>query len=316
MESHARYIIVGIAVVVFVVLVIASVLWLSEAGMHRDAEYYTVYFEEHTLDGLQIDSYVTMKGIRVGSVVDLQISPRNIEQVKVLIQLEEGTPVKTDTKAVINRNLLTGLAFIDLIGSTQEAKRLRQIPRGEDYPVIPEGRSEFKKIASTIPQVVDQVEEMVRKANAVLSEENRDNFSKLLVNLERASRAFADKEAQIGQTILHLESFAGELSSIGKSLDEFSRNLSRFTKESGPQISESLRSVSAAAAGINEETRKVSSSLRRSSELLVNDAHELTERLSTAAEKIAVAVESFENPRTIITGPSADSLGPGETLGR
>ena len=69
MEPDARHAWVGLAVLALGALLAAGLYWLSGAEQHA-VKRYTVYFEKQSLEGLQINSDVRMRGITVGKVVD------------------------------------------------------------------------------------------------------------------------------------------------------------------------------------------------------------------------------------------------------
>lgn len=312
MEPEGKYLFVGASVMIGVTLIAAAIFWLSEAGRHGHADYYSVYFAKQTLNGLQYDSAVTMKGIRVGSVLELHISQKNIELVRVLLRLDGGTPVKTDTRAVINRNLLTGLANIDLINSTQDAHRLTQILPGEDYPVIPEGQTELHEIAASLPQLVHQVGQIVGEVQALLSEENRQAVSKTLANLERISRTIAERDKELSSLITDMQQAAHRMTSVGESLEEFARNMSRSSEEVRPKLMETLESLSGAVATIDAETARLSTAFSTTADLMSQDIQGVSQKVGSVAGKVSSAAEAFEDPRSLLAGPPDGSLGPGE----
>src|SRR5262249_12081003 len=151
----------------------------------------------HSLDGLQINSDVRMKGIKVGSVASLQISKKNIALVKVNIRVDEDTPVKVDTRATIKRNLLTGLATVDLDKSSQESALLTEVKPDEEYPVIPEGRSELDEVAASVPDLIHDASESIKRLNALLSDENVQLVHDIVANVDRVTSAFAKRDKDI-----------------------------------------------------------------------------------------------------------------------
>ena len=94
-----------------------------------------------------------MRGVKVGRVESYELSPQNINQVDVTIRVEEDTPVRENTTAVVSRNLVTGLARIDLITPTNPGPELLRNPAGEDYPVIAEGTSDLDQIADALSRL-------------------------------------------------------------------------------------------------------------------------------------------------------------------
>jgi len=74
--------------------------------------------------GLNAGAQVRYRGIRVGRVEDMRIAPGDVESVRVAIAIEQDTPIKADTTAVLEMQGVTGLRYIELTGGTNEAKDL------------------------------------------------------------------------------------------------------------------------------------------------------------------------------------------------
>jgi hypothetical protein len=67
---------------------------------------------------------VLFNGIRVGEVVDLQLNPDNPREVTAAIAVVAGTPVRTDTRAGLEFQGLTGVPVISLLGGDAGAAPL------------------------------------------------------------------------------------------------------------------------------------------------------------------------------------------------
>jgi len=167
MESKANYALVGAIVIALVACLLGAALWISQTTAGQSQSFYTIYFMEHSLSGLQVDSDVTMKGIRIGKVRSFKLSPIDIERVKVVVEVAEDSPIKHDTEAVISRNILTGLASIDLTGGTAGSSFRKGVPTGEKYPIIPEGRTELATIADSLPGLVEDLGKLATEARLV-----------------------------------------------------------------------------------------------------------------------------------------------------
>ena len=130
MEPEAKYTLVGMAVVVLVALLVGALVWLRSTGGEGD-RMYKIYFSRHSLEGLQVRSDVKMLGIRVGSVTGFRISPRRPGTVEVLIRVDETAPVRKDTRATVERHLITGIASIVLINPREDSPLLTEAPPNE-----------------------------------------------------------------------------------------------------------------------------------------------------------------------------------------
>ncbi len=178
MESEAKYTFVGAVVVLVFVALIAAILWMSTDLGKKEMQKYIVYFKENSLSGLEKDGIVTMKGVKVGTIAELSIFPEDIEKVKVVLEVEEGTPVRQNTEAAINRNFLTGIASIDLIHGTQKSPPLELTPPGEDAPVLKESISELQAVTNSLSETLQAIRD---GANAVKLQSSRlgDDFHEM-----------------------------------------------------------------------------------------------------------------------------------------
>jgi phospholipid/cholesterol/gamma-HCH transport system substrate-binding protein len=312
MESDAKYLWVGIVTIILIGMLVFAIVWITEIGGMRDVDYYTIYFKEHNLDGLQVDSDVTMKGIKVGSVVDFTISPDDIERVKVYIRLERGTPVKLDTEAVIRRNLLTGLARIDLIGSSKESPYKSEIFAGELYPIIPEGQTELGAITQTIPGLVDKINEMVGRANAFLTDENIQAVNSTFLNLESFASVLGKNSDNFDSIINDLSQLSNEISQVTSRVREFTSKADTRFDTFTSHAQEGLTDLREAITNLDARLQGVTNSLKSAADILAIETSNISRDISTASQALTRTLEKFEDPTTIILGPGKDTLGPGE----
>ena len=113
MEPEGRYTIIGVLLLVLVACAVWAGIWLT-GQVGGAVRYYTIYFERQSLRGLQIGGEVNARGLKIGQVESYSFSPDDVNRVKVDIRVDAGTPVAVDTTANIGRNLVTGVARIDL----------------------------------------------------------------------------------------------------------------------------------------------------------------------------------------------------------
>ncbi|MBH0196177.1 MAG: ATP-dependent zinc metalloprotease FtsH [Nitrospira sp.] len=139
MEPKVNYILVGSFIAILGAAVLIGLLWLGKTDYRGIYDRYEAYFRE-SVAGLSVDSTVKYRGVDVGRVKSITLNPDNPEEVKLTLDIASGTPVKTDTIAVLQTQGLTGLATINLMGGSREAPRL-EVSEGQVYPVIKTGPS-------------------------------------------------------------------------------------------------------------------------------------------------------------------------------
>ena len=149
-------------------------------GKHR----YRVEFEGSVM-GLEQGAPVHFNGIRVGAVDDIAVSPTDLDKVAVWIEVDEDTPVKTDTKAVLQLAGITGLKVIDLRAGTLAAPRLAE------GSTIMQGETTLDKIERQAKDIADKSGELMAKAEKLVDNlvavTNPDHFKKTNENLAATS---------------------------------------------------------------------------------------------------------------------------------
>lgn len=301
MEPDAKYALVGATVMLLAAAIVLSMLWLSGGAGKKELSRYTIYFKRHSLSGLQVDSQVTMRGINVGAVQDFQISANDIEKVRVLIKVNADTPIKHDTSAVISRNLVTGIASIDLTGSTSKSEKLDLAPAGEDYPIIKEGATELGALASSLPGAINDAGEILAVGKTAISPENAEKLTKIIDNLEQFSNFLSTVEAPSKELIDNLAQISSDIANITEG------NKSVFSG-----FKTTLDNVKSASGNFNEQSKNVLSSLESGIDRVTLDIDKVAKEISKAARSVSVAMESFEDPSNLLTGPGDADLGPGE----
>jgi hypothetical protein len=99
-----------------------------------------------------LDSNVRYRGVPVGRVRDI-IDPKNIERIRVTIEVSDDTPVKADTKATLEMQGLTGGIYVLLNEGTQTAADLPKTMKAP-YPEIGSRRSALAQIFQGAPELI------------------------------------------------------------------------------------------------------------------------------------------------------------------
>lgn len=176
-ESKINYTFVGLFVVLLTAGLILSAYWLGKHGGQEEYVPYLVYMTE-SVAGLSTDASVKYKGVNVGTVKQLGINPQNSEEVVLHLQIVHGTPIKTDTIAQLKSFGITGLAFIELSGGSNDAPLLES--SGDTIPVIPSIPSTFTQMYGSLEQLVQQSTRAMVKFDRILNEDNLANITGIL----------------------------------------------------------------------------------------------------------------------------------------
>jgi phospholipid/cholesterol/gamma-HCH transport system substrate-binding protein len=287
---------------------IAGVLWLSSGGAYRKAyDSYQTYIDE-SVSGLSRDAPVRYRGVEVGRVRRMALAPAHVEQVQLTLEIEHGTPVKQDTVAVLRVQGLTGIAYVELSGGSQDSPTLEARP-GEAYAVIRSGPSLMVRLDSAVTSLLTNLNRTSEHLNALLDEGTRREFKQMLADLHVVSRTLAARSttldsslANAARTLDNTARFSGDLprlvERVQKSADGFDRMNSEITSAGA--------SVSADVAGARTDLRKATDEVVPEVRLLASELRDVTGSLRRFSEQLE------RNPGILLYGKPAAKRGPGE----
>jgi phospholipid/cholesterol/gamma-HCH transport system substrate-binding protein len=222
MEIRARYILMGLFLIVVTAGVFGFVYWLQNAGGFGERARYRITFDG-AVPGLYTGSGVLFNGIRVGEVTALRIRVDRPDEVAADIAVNPNTPIRTDTMVDLEYQGLTGVAAISLTGG----KSTTPLGADEGIPIL-----EAKSGAGT-----------------TITQSARDALIKL-------NSVFDDNSEPLKETIASLRNFSGALSRNSDKVDGILAGLERMTGGArGPDTDKVFEL--AAAGGFPKEVKKL-----------------------------------------------------------
>jgi len=250
METRANYTLIGAFTLAVVLGAFLFIFWFS-GGPNKQAgrDQYRVVFTS-SVSGLARGSQVLFNGLKVGEVVNIDLAP-DPSEVFAVIEVDRRTPVKTDTRARLEYQGLTGVGSIALAGGSADAPRLE----GKDGKVaeIRADRSDFQNIVETLQELTNKVDRVLGSADpqrighminsldrfVTTLDDNRDNVAATLKN-------GAELTAKLNATAERLEVFLGggkgqggifdDVTEAARSLRQLAESLDRRTKEIGENM--------------------------------------------------------------------------------
>jgi len=214
METRPSYLVVGIFVLILSAGAALAGLWFAKTDIDRRFETYEVVFTG-SVGGLQQGSQVLYRGVPVGRVADLRIDPDNIGRILATIEVEAGTPVKTDTAAELSLQGVTGLANIELLGGSHESPDLIEVAETEP-PRIVADPSALEQVFESGPELLARGVVLIERLSDILSEDNRTKISGAIDDMARVSRTLAERDEALGRFIDDTAAAGGELRAMAE----------------------------------------------------------------------------------------------------
>jgi len=312
MEAEARYTLVGTVVVVLALVLAGVLVWLRTSGEGSGAHRYKIYFEHQSLQGLQPRGDVTMRGVKVGAITSFGFSQQRARAVEVFIAVDPHTPVREATGAVVERNILTGLATLQLVNPGEDSPLLSEAPAGERYPVIREGKSNMEHVSQSLDQLVQHADETMQSLSAMLSPDNRAALADVLRNVRRVTEHADATLAKADAALVSFARTSDDVRNLTHSVNNDARKLAERYDALGAEAMATLGDVRGTVRRVGDDAGRVAQRADEALTVSADEVRDTARSLRSAADSIATAASGLRNPRQVIFGPAMEALGPGE----
>ncbi len=308
MEDKVNYGVVGAFVLALGAALIGGVLWLAAGlgGQQSTVPYQSIVQE--SVAGLNLDAPVKYLGVNVGKVMSIAIDPADPRQVRLLFQIETGTPVKRDTEAVLKTQGLTGIAYVELNGGSEGSPPL--LPTAQDpVPTIVSKPSLSARLENVATSVLANVDRMSTNLNAMFDADNRAALKATLADVASLAHALAAQQGAISAGIADAARTAARTASASEQLAPTLAQIS--------SSAEAVRKMADAAALASVGAGRAADAAASGVQRLSNETMPEVERLLQELNQLASAMRRFSEqtertPSSLILGGPARPPGPGE----
>ncbi len=301
METKVNFALVGAFVLTLSVAIVAGVLWISAGGTTRkDYDTYLAYPNE-SVSGLNRQAPVKYKGVEVGAVREIELDPEDPQNVRLVLAIEHGVPIKQDTVAVLSVQGLTGIAFLDLEGGSKESPLLAPARPGE-FPVIATRPSLFRRLDTQVTALVADLSRAAQSVNQLFDVETRTALQRTARDLDTVVHTIAGRSQVIDAALADAARTLENSARASAQLPEFTRQVGRSADALG-RAAEALRATASdATGGVQQFRTDTLPALQR----LLADARAATGSLEQLAQQLE------RSPNALLVGRQPTPPGPGE----
>ena len=271
MDSKVNFTLVGAFLFIFIFALIGFSFWLGKYGLEsKKVDFYKVYLEE-SISGLNIESSIKYKGLLVGVVKDINIDPNNSQQLEILIEVTEGTPIKEDTVAVLEAQGVTGLKYIDLVGGSKDSAML--LSKKDEIAVIRSRQSFFGNLGNSAQDITKKVSNVLDKLDILLSKNNIEQISNVISNANILTK-------NLNNTVLNIDS------DIKKATKQINLTLVKADKIISNDIQVTINNL-------EKFTEQLNATLLKTDSLIDKDIKITLEKVSIASDSTSKAFKGF-----------------------
>lgn len=176
MENKNSYFIAGLFFCLVLGFIGVFLLFMQGYDNKASRDYYIVTKE--LPNGIKKDSEVRFIGVPVGYVKDIYFQDPKLAIIEIRLSLSDDLPIKTDSKAIVERSGISGIAHINITKGSDEAMVFDKKERAQ----IEIGEGLLDKIGTKTANLAESLDRIANKIDVSLKQENLD---KLVNSIDR-----------------------------------------------------------------------------------------------------------------------------------
>jgi len=298
METRAHFVLIGAFSLSILLSAFLFVLWFAGSEIDRSFDQYDVVFDS-AVTGLSEGGDVRYSGIKIGEVSRLSLNKDRPDQVTARIRVTEDAPIYADSKAQLEVQGLTGVAFILITNSENTDRQMLKEVSDLDVPVLKGDPSALQELVSTAPGLIEGATTVLTQLQLLLGDENREKITTILTDFEDLSSSLVDRSDQIGTIVDNFSTISSELAGSSSEISNAAAQLAEFSSTANAMLG-------GEGALLLQDSRAAVQSVRT-----------LSDNTNALLENNAGAIQTFSDDGLAQLGPFlTDTRATMETLNR
>ncbi len=276
---------VGVLVIgVGSILIVTVFMMMNYSPFQASSEEYKVSLK--FAGGLEKDSIVRFGGVKRGKVTSVRLAPGSAPAVEILVSLQKGTPVRTDSIARLASLNALSENYIEISSGSADSPLLRpgQTIPSEETPAFSELLNKMNALSedagkliadldSNINRISDGATTLLGNLNEATGPKNRKALSSLL---EGANGMISNANDLVTRTSPRIDAIAGNLQTTTERLPALMQRIDEATS----RMNTLLEHLHGAVAENRPQLKKDLEAL----ELTLTDARKLMTDIAAALE--------------------------------
>jgi phospholipid/cholesterol/gamma-HCH transport system substrate-binding protein len=227
---------VGVVVASSALLFLVALVFVGGVNLLRKKKVeYTTYFS--FAGGLEPGSLVRYGGFKVGTVAAAALDPKDSTRVRVVLQVDPGTPIKSNSKARISSLGFLGENYVEVSPGTRDApllppgsviQTLEIVQLSDVFNNVNNITVDATKLVNDLDSQVNTLannsNKLIKNLNDVVSPENKAHFASVLANTDGMLK---DSRPHLENTLANLDTVSGK---IPPTIDNLNGTMGRANK--------------------------------------------------------------------------------------
>ncbi|MEX0590127.1 MAG: MlaD family protein [Xanthobacteraceae bacterium] len=300
METRANYVLIGIFTLAVVFGAFAFVWWIERVGDMGGRANYEIVFDS-SVSGLRPGAPVNFNGIRVGEVSALRLDKTDPRKVVVTVGLAASVPIRSDTRASLEYQGLTGIASVAMTGGRMDAPPL-VAQAGAPPRMLAEG-GQIQDLMTGAKQIMGRIDSIAMRIDRLLGD-NEDRLDQAIKDISQFTSVLSARSQDADTLISNAAELAAKLNKMADRFDSVLTSVQGFT---GDKENQGFMANASSAA---KSVRELADSLSKSAPSALREYHALAVDARRTVGEIERVVRNLErNPGQFLFGGGASSSG-------
>lgn len=236
MEKVSNELKIGLTIIVAIIVAFLGYTFMKDIPIFKSST--TIHTKFDQVYGLTPGNVVNIKGFKIGTVKQMELL--DSDSTRVTLNIEEGYQIPKGSVALLKSSGVLGGKFIEIqkSDSAEIVQNNGYIEGIFEKGIMDSFAEEGERLSDDISGSIRGVEELVTSLNQTMNEENKENISDIIQNLESSTgslnKVIKDRQADLDQMIIDAKNTL-------QNLDE----LSGENKEKLTALIENLEATSA-----------------------------------------------------------------------
>ena len=305
MENRSHALIAGLFVILLSAAVAITATWLS--GETADHAHY-ILISDDSVSGLNPQAAVRFRGVKVGKVENIDFDPENSRFIRILIGVDKNVPLTKGVFAQLGYQGVTGLAYIQLDDDGNQPELLQTVGYHQhnetELAKIPMRTSALDNIVITGQDLLNSVNETVKRMNRLLNDQNQERFSLLLENMESVTTDFGSFTEQLQPNLKSLPELTSKTNSLLGNADQLVKDTDQLVKNIN-HVVEEVNQQGGIFDNLSQSAEELADTIPR-----VQEAIEGVKQGTQSVDRVLLQLE--EQPKSLLFGKAPPPPGPGE----
>lgn len=300
METRANYVLIGVFTLAVVFGAFGFVWWLERAGEGGARSSYEIVFDS-AVSGLRPGAPVNFNGIRVGEVHALRLDREDPRKVVVTVSVSSNVPVRSDTRASLEYQGLTGIASVAMTGGRVDAPPL-VAQAGSPPRMLAEG-GQVQDLMTGAKQIMGRIDSIATRIDRLLGD-NEERLDQAIKDISKFTGVLSDRSEDVDSLLSNAGQLAAKLNGMA---DKFDGVLSAVQEFTGDKENQGFMANASEAA---KSVRQLADTLNRTTPATIQEYKGLAVDARRMVAEIERVVRNLErNPSQFLFGGSASSAG-------